>query len=186
MTEEEVGSSRYRDIHDELEFHRHAAVEDLIEEGWAPESARREAARRFGNWEAHIAGLERLRQSQHKRQRRRLIMIGWLDILRSTVRGARRRIRLSLAVVILMGLGLGATAIWMWPAPLAVNMRVKPELLRLAPLTVYAAPALTPSRVPELSVPYERTRSEWNVGDGVEHAYRWRSSEDVYGVLPSW
>ena len=30
-----------------------------------------------------------------------------------------------------------------------------------------------------------RTRSEWNVGVGVEHAYRWRSSDDVYDVLPA-
>ena len=40
------------DVKDELRFHLQAKIDDLVTQGWSPESARQEAARQFGDLRA--------------------------------------------------------------------------------------------------------------------------------------
>ena len=84
------------------------------------------------------------------------------------------------------GLGSGATVTLTVPAVLTVKVRSAPEPLMLLPVALKITPWLIGSRLPELRTPLTRTLSEWNVGTGDVQAYRCRTSEDVYAVLPSW
>lgn len=106
-----LGSDNQADVDDELRFHLEMRVQELIESGLAPELAREEALRQFGD---------------PRRVRRELLAIGnrgeqarrWrerLEVTSASVRYALRRMRrspgLSLAVVLIFALGIGANAV---------------------------------------------------------------------------
>jgi predicted permease len=97
----------------ELAFHFEMAVADLVRRGLAPDAARAEAARRFGNVEATR---RRLRDMDARRDRARR-MGEWLDSfgrdLRVAARALRRQPGFALAAALTIALGVGAnTAIF--------------------------------------------------------------------------
>ena len=88
-------------------------------------------------------------------------------------RGGPARIESALTLVLSLtpsGLGFASTETVTTPADETASVRVDPEPLSAPPLTEYDAPALTQPAVPDVSVPYARTRSVWNVGNGLLHA----------------
>lgn len=46
------GADPKGDVNDELQFHLGAKIDDLIDQGWKPDAARREAERQFGDFQA--------------------------------------------------------------------------------------------------------------------------------------
>ena len=96
------------DIDDELRFHIDASARDLEAMGLAPEQARAEALRRFGD----VAGVESwLRSHDHHRLRREAWvahMDTMLEDLRLGVRKLWQQPGFSVSVVLVLALGIGA------------------------------------------------------------------------------
>ena len=66
----------------------------------------------------------------------------------------------------LSGFRVGMTSMWTLPAVDTAKVRMLPEPLRVAPLTLYVTPLASAALAPELSVPIVTTRSKWKVGAG--------------------
>ena len=95
----------------EIEHHLCEHTELLIEDGWDPLAARREAERRFGSLPRHR------RRLVNMERRRRIVKRGaeWDGTLRSMVahafRGILRSPGLTVAVVLTLGLGIGVNTV---------------------------------------------------------------------------
>ncbi|HKJ02332.1 MAG TPA: ADOP family duplicated permease [Longimicrobiales bacterium] len=98
------------DVDDELDFHLRRTVEVLVGKGWSEADARREATRRFGEFERYRRELERIDKG-------RMRMEGWtmwfadrVTDVRISVRGMARQPGFTAAVVVTFALGIGANA----------------------------------------------------------------------------
>jgi len=95
----------------EIEHHLAELADRLVDQGWEPEAARREAARRFGDPARHH------RQLVSNERRRRMVRRGaeWSDsvvsILSHALRSILRSPGLTLAVVLTLGLGIGVNTV---------------------------------------------------------------------------
>jgi predicted permease len=94
----------------EIEHHLAEDLDRLVAEGWAPDEARREAERRFGDREHYVRLVRRLDRARRSRE----FLAACLELLgqtvRSVVRTARREPGFTAAVVVTLALGIGANA----------------------------------------------------------------------------
>lgn len=104
---------RDRDLREELDeeirAHIEMRTEALIEAGWPPEEARREAERRFGD-------LERARSALYASARRREARLGWSNVLEELGRDVRHALRQAMrspgyasVAAGILGLGIALT-----------------------------------------------------------------------------
>ena len=96
-----------RDVRDELELHLEMRTEELMDEGWSEEAARREAERTFGDLQRIETECRDLTQERQTRRRR----LDLLDALRIDLRQAFREIRrhgtMSVLIVTTLAITLG-------------------------------------------------------------------------------
>src|SRR5688500_10379756 len=98
------------DVDDEVAFHLEMRAGELVARGWAPEAARAEALRRFGDrkqWSMAMTEVDRERSAHEQR-------VEWLDDLRHDLKyGVRSLLRapvFTLLAVVTLALGIGANA----------------------------------------------------------------------------
>ena len=99
------------DVGDEIAFHLEMRTRELVERGWTPEAARREARQQFGSVDTTADYCRRLDEDREQgtRARRRF------DELRQDAvyggRMLRRHPALSAVAILTMGLGIGASTL---------------------------------------------------------------------------
>jgi predicted permease len=96
------------DVKDELRFHLHAKIDDLVAQGWPPDAARQEAERQFGDLRAVQQIGVRLGE---KMERRKLLRDYWTDSLqdvRYTFRTLRRDPGFAFVSILILALAIGA------------------------------------------------------------------------------
>jgi predicted permease len=96
------------DVKDELGFHLEAKTEDLVHQGWAPDAARKEAERQFGDLRAVQRIGQRIGQ---KAERRRRLGDYWTDLLhdvRYTFRTLSRDPSFAAVSLLILALAIGA------------------------------------------------------------------------------
>jgi putative ABC transport system permease protein len=92
-------------IDDEVQFHIDEATEALIEQGWAPETARAEAERRFGNTARYRRQLSALSRAGTAGDAiRHLAGVSWRD----AIRALRAAPIVTIAAILSLSLGIGA------------------------------------------------------------------------------
>src|SRR5687767_3010065 len=117
------------DVDEELTLHLEMRVNELIAEGMAPDDARREALRQFGDLEATREYCRRQDEERENSMQRALLFQDFVQDLRIGIRSLLRAPVLTLTIIVTVGLGLGATA--------AIFSAVSAALLRPLP---YAEP----------------------------------------------
>ncbi len=117
------------DVDEELSLHLEMRIDELMAEGMAPDDARREALRQFGDLEATRNYCRRQDEERENVMQRALLFQDFMQDLRIGVRSLWRAPVLTLTIIVTVGLGLGATA--------AIFSAVSAALLR--PLS-YAKP----------------------------------------------
>jgi predicted permease len=97
-------------VDEEFAFHLDLRARELVGRGWAPDAARHEARRQFGDLDDARAYCRHLGELQERRMQRLDRLHVLRDDLRLALRALRRAPVFSLAVVITLALGIGATA----------------------------------------------------------------------------
>jgi predicted permease len=96
------------DVNEELGFHLESKTEELIGQGWAPEAARKEAERQFGD----LRALQRIGQRiGQKTERRRRLGDYWSDLahdVRYTFRTLARDPGFAAVSLLILALAIGA------------------------------------------------------------------------------
>ncbi len=102
-----------REVDDELAFHIETRVRQLVASGVAPEAARREAARQFGDLESVRRSCVTMDEQRELSMRRANYMSEVLQDLAFTLRTLRRNAGFATLVVGALAIGIGAnTAIF--------------------------------------------------------------------------
>lgn len=97
-----------REVHDEIEFHLAMRTREFVEQGLAPEAARKAALSSFGNVPAIEAELRATRKQRDRQRRWHDWVVGtWHDI-RLSARALRRAPAFTLTTAVTLGLGVGA------------------------------------------------------------------------------
>ncbi len=118
------------EVEEELSLHLEMRTDELIAQGMAPDDARREAMRQFGNLEATRNYCRQQDEERENLMQRGLLFQDFMQDLRIGVRSLLRTPVLTLTIIVTVGLGLGATA--------AIFSAVSAALLRPLP---YSKPA---------------------------------------------
>ncbi len=117
-------------VDEELEFHAREAEEELVEEGWPREDARREVLRRFGDLEATRAFCRGVQTRRGREERRAMSMDElWYDV-RHAVRSVVRSPGYAALVVVTLAFGVAANT--------TIFSAMRPYLLRTLP---YGSPS---------------------------------------------
>jgi len=119
------GPNTTADITEELEFHLDAKTDDLIRQGWAPEAARQEAERKFGDRRAVQRIGEQIGPKVERRRRRSDYLIDALQDVRYTFRTLSRDPGFASISLLILALAIGAN--------IAVFSVVNTILLRALP-----------------------------------------------------
>ncbi len=101
------GADVPQDVRDELRFHIESKTEELVEQGWSAEAARREAERQFGN----VRATEQLgNQIGGRMERRRAMSTFWAQVRQDVRYALRALVRLPTFALVSIGvlaLGIG-------------------------------------------------------------------------------
>ena len=96
------------DVKEELRFHLETKRDDLIAKGWAPEAARKEAERQFGDVRAVQHAGEKLGEQMETRKRQRDYWGEAVWDVRYTFRKLRRDPGFAAVSILILGLAIGA------------------------------------------------------------------------------
>lgn len=96
-------------VDEELEVHLELAVEELVEEGWAPEEARREALRRFGDLERTRRYCTDVQMRRGRGEGRRNSVDELIQDLRYAARTIRKAPGYAGLVVLTLAFGIAAS-----------------------------------------------------------------------------
>src|SRR5262245_28148222 len=99
------------EVDEELRTHLEMRTAELIAEGLAPDEARREALRRFGDLERTREYCRRQDRDKETHVQRGLMFDDLAQDLRICLRGLWRAPVLTLTIVATVGLGIGATTV---------------------------------------------------------------------------
>ncbi len=103
-----LGPDPKADVDDELRFHLESRAEDLIAQGWRPDTARQEAERQFGNLRRLGEMGEQLGRQRQRRRERREYAGEVLQDLRYTLRTLSRDRGFAFITVLILALGIAS------------------------------------------------------------------------------